>query len=164
MKKTLTGTPRELAQVLFLLKQDKEYEIKEYIPLRGTQANRYFHKLVNELAKYNRASGYAISNEEMKIKMNLAYGTLATTENGEVIEIIIPKGTDLTSVYNYVELHRSSEKYDYYLVYKNTHELNSKEFYQLIKGVEQECRDVGIKTLDDIEFEKMMEEYEKDIK
>ena len=164
MKKTLTGTPRELAQVLFLLKQDKEYEIKEYIPLRGTQANRYFHKLVNELAKYNRASGYAISNEEMKIKMNLAYGTLATTENGEVIEIIIPKGTDLTSIYNYVELHRSSEKYDYYLVYKNTHELNSKEFYQLIKGVEQECRDVGIKTLDDIEFEKMMEEYEKDIK
>ena len=164
MKKTLTGTPRELAQVLFLLKQDKEYEIKEYIPLRGTQANRYFHKLVNELAKYNRASGYAISNEEMKIKMNLAYGTLATTENEEVIEIIIPKGTDLTSIYNYVELHRSSEKYDYYLVYKNTHELNSKEFYQLIKGVEQECRDVGIKTLDDIEFEKMMEEYEKDIK
>lgn len=164
MKKTLTGTPRELAQVLFLLKQDKEYEIKEYIPLRGTQANRYFHKLVNELAKYNRASGYAISNEEMKIKMNLAYGTLATTESGEVIEIIIPKGTDLTTIYNYVELHRSSEKYDYYLIYKNTHELNSKEFYQLIKGVEQECRDVGIKTLDDIEFEKMMEEYEKGIR
>ena len=34
-----------LAASLFVLDQEKEYEIKEYIPLRGSQANRYFHKL-----------------------------------------------------------------------------------------------------------------------
>jgi hypothetical protein len=38
----IIGKPKELAASLFVLDQDKEYEIKEYIPLRGTQANKYF--------------------------------------------------------------------------------------------------------------------------
>ena len=58
----IKGKPREISTLLFTLDQNKEYELKEYIPLRGSQPNKYFHKLVNELAKYNRGIGFAISD------------------------------------------------------------------------------------------------------
>ena len=50
------------------------------------------------------------------------------------------------------------------MFYKRTHNLDSKEFWQLIKGLEWECEKVGIETLEEKEFKKMMEEYEKDYK
>lgn len=156
----MRGTPKELATTLYDLDPKKIYEIKEYKPLRGAQANKYFHKLVNELARYNRNNGYAISDDEMKIRMNLSYGTLATDKNGNVIAPKVLKNIDMKNFYEYSKLYKQDENYNYYIFYKRTHELDSKEFYQLIKGVEQECRDVGIKTLDDIEFERMMKEYE----
>lgn len=158
---TITGTPQELSIQLKNLKQDKIYELKLYYPARGTQANRYFHKLVNELARYNRSTGYAISNEEMKINMNLAYGTLAIDDFGTVQGAKVPHGTNMKKWYEYSKKYKQDDEFDYYIFYKRTHELDSKEFYQLIKGVEAECKEVGIKTLDDIEFERMMKAYER---
>lgn len=160
--KTITGTPKELAMYLFNLDQSKVYEIKEYKPVRGLQANKYFHKLINELARYNRNSGYAISDEEMKIHINTSYGTLAIDENGKIAGAIVPKNFDISKYYPYAKLYKTDESNDYYLFYKRTHELDSKEFTQLIRGLEQECKDVEIPTLDDLEFERMMREYEKE--
>ena len=160
--KSITGTPKELAMYLFNLDQSKVYEIREFKPVRGLQANRYFHKLVNELARHNRNSGYAISDEEMKVHINLSYGTLATDENGKIAGAIVPKNFDMSSFYPYAKIYKTDGDKDYYLFYKRTHELDTKEFTQLIRGLEQECKDVGIPTLDDLEFEKMMKEYEKE--
>ena len=158
---TITGTPRELATQLFLLEQDKIYEIKDHKEVRGIQANKYFHKLINELARYNRSVGHAISDEEMKININLAYGTIATDDAGKIQGAKVPKGTDMSKWYEYSKWYKEEDNCDCYYFYKRTHELNSKEFYQLIKGLERECKDVGIKTIDDIEFDQMMVEYEK---
>lgn len=160
--KTLSGTPKELAMYLFNLDQSKVYEIKEYKPVRGLQANKYFHALVNELARYNRDSGYAISDEEMKIHINTSYGALATDDNGKIAGAIVPKNFDISKYYPYAKLYKTDAYKDYYLFYKRTRELNTKEFTQLIRGLEQECKDAGIPTLDDLEFEKMMREYEKE--
>lgn len=162
--KNIIGKPKELAMQLFALDPEKEYEIKEHKQLRGSQANRYFHKLVNELAKYNRSVGFAISDEEMKIEMNLAYGTLATDELGNVKWAKVPKGTNLEDFYPYSKKYKSDENYDCYIFYKRTSELNTLEFCQLIRGVEVNCKDVGIKTLDDIEFEQMIKNYEREHK
>ena len=140
--KTISGKPKELSMQLFNLDQDKVFEIKEYHPLRGPKANRYFHKLVNELARYNRNNGYAIGDDEMKIRMNLDYGTVATKESGDVVEVAVPKGSDISEFYPYAKFEYSKGNTDYYLFYKRTSELNSKEFWQLIKGVEQECKEV----------------------
>lgn len=160
----IIGKPKELSPLLFTLDQEKLYEIKEYKPLRGLQANKYFHKLINELARYNRSIGHAISDEEMKIDINLSYGTIATDENGKIQGAKVPKGTDMTKWYEYSKWYKEENGCDCYLFYKRTHELNTKEFYQLIKGLEKECRDVGIPTLEDLEFESMMREYEESIK
>ena len=147
---------------LFNLDQNKLYEIKEYKPLRGLQANKYFHKLVNELARYNRSIGFAISDEEMKININLSYGTLATDDNGKISGAKVPKGFDISELYPYVKKYKEEDNCDCYLFYKRTSKLNTEEFTQLLRGLEVECKNVGIKTLDDLEFEKMMEDYEND--
>lgn len=158
--KNIIGKPREIATMLFTLEQEKEYELKEYKSIRGLKANAYFHKLINELAKYNRSIGHAISDDEMKININLSYGTIATDENGNITGAMVPKGTDMQNFYPYAKWYKSTDTCDCYYFYKRTHELNSKEFWQLIKGLERECKDVGIATLDDLEFERMMREYE----
>lgn len=136
--------------------------IEKHIEKRGTQANRYFHKLVNELAKYNRGKGFAISDDEMKANMNVSYGTLATGKDGQVIAAKVPKGTNLTDFYPYIKRYKQDGNLDCYIFYKRTSELNTKEFWQLIKGVEVECQKVGIETLEEREFKKMMESYEKE--
>ena len=158
----IKGKPREISTLLFTLDQDKEYELKEYKALRGTQANKYFHKLVNELAKYNRGIGFAISDEEMKIEVNIQYGTIATDADGRILGAMVPQNTDMRKFYPYARKYKNDDKYDYYIFYKRTHELNTQEFTQLIRGVEILCKNVGIKTLDDLEFERMMREYEKE--
>ena len=160
--KNIIGKPREIATMLFALEQDKEYELKEYKSIRGLKANAYFHKLINELAKYNRSIGHAISDDEMKININLSYGTIAKDKNGNIVGAMVPKGTNMQNFYPYAKWYKATETCDCYYFYKRTHELNSKEFWQLIKGLERECKDVGIATLDDLEFERMMREYEKE--
>ena len=159
---TITGTPKELAPNLFLLDQNKVYEIKEHKDLRGLKANSYFHKLINELARYNRSVGFAISDEEMKIDINLKYGTIATLEDGSLYEVILPNNVDFQERYEYSKRLKTNGVYTWWVCYKRTHELNTQEFTQLLRGLEVECKEVGIKTLDDIEFEKMMEAYEND--
>ena len=153
----LIGKPKELATYLFTLDQEKEYEIKLVKKARSLSANAYFHSLVNQLAKYNN-----ISNEEMKIQMNVSYGTLARNEDGTIAGVKVPKGTKIQKFYNYAKWYKSEDNCDCYLFYERTSNLNSKDFADLIKGVEQECKQVGIPTLDDLEFEGMMKEYEKE--
>ena len=160
----ITGKPEELAMSLFKLDKNKLYEIKEYKAIRGTQANRYFHKLINELARYNRGIGHAISDDEMKININLAYGTIATDDNGKVIGAKVPQGTDINNFYPYSKWYKEEDNCDCYVFYKRTSELNSKEFWQLIKGLEIECQKVGIETLEEKEFRLMMKEYERNCK
>ena len=160
MEKTITGTPKELAPNLFLLDQNKIYEIKEHKNLRGLKANSYFHKLINELARYNRSVGFAISDEEMKIDINLKYGTIATLEDGSLYEVILPNNVDFQERYEYSKKLKTNGVYTWWVCYKRTHELNTQEFTQLIRGLEVECKEVGIKTLDDLEFERMMKDYE----
>lgn len=158
----MTGTPKELATQLFALDPEKVYEIKEFKPVRGTQANRYFHKLINELARYNRSEGYALSDEEVKANINLAYGTLARDKDGKIQGVKVPKNTNIYQFYPYAKWYKEDKNCDCYIFYKRTHELNTKEFTQLIRGLERECKHVGIKTLDDIEFDLMMEAYERE--
>lgn len=154
----LIGKPRELATYLFTLDQDKDFEIKQVRKSRSLNANAYFHSLVNQLAKYNN-----ISNEEMKIQMNLSYGTLARNDDGTIAGVKVPKGTNIQKFYNYAKWYKSDGNYDCYLFYERTSNLSSKDFADLIKGVEQECKQVGIATLDDLEFEAMMKDYEKSL-
>lgn len=150
----MIGYPKELSDYCWTLDPNKKYKIEEYKEKRGLSANAYFHLLVNKLARY-----YNLSDEEMKIKMNLDYGTIATDNEG-IIGSKFPKGTDPTQFYPYMKFIKEEDGWDCYIYYKRTSKLNTKEFSQLLEGVVQECRDVGIETKEDIEIKKLMEYYE----
>ena len=46
--------------------------------------------------------------------------------------------------------------FDKYLLYKQTHTLNSKEMSQLINGVVEECKEAGLETKPKAEIESML--------
>lgn len=156
----MVGTIEQIIQYLFKQDKTKKYEVKEYKEKRSKDANAYFHVLVNELARY-----FNISDKEMKIKMNLQYGTIAKDSNGNSIGIKIPQGTDITQFYDYAKWFGKCEdngiKFDKYLFYKQTHTLNTKEMSQLINGVVQECQDVGIETKPRQEIESLLKSWKK---
>lgn len=109
---------------------------------RGQQPNSYFHVLINKLARY-----FNVSDEEMKAKMNLSYGTIAVDENDKVIGCKVPKGTDINFFYPYAKWYKEDKDgCDCYLFYKRTHTLNTTEFSKLLDGVIWECKQVGIEV------------------
>lgn len=153
----MIGTIKQI--MIWLLKQDnkKQYEIKEVKPKRSNNANAYFHALVNELARY-----YSMSDTEMKIKMNLDYGTIARFEDGRIKGCKVPDGTDMKEIYQYSRWYKSDENGDdCYIFYKETHTLNTKEMAQLINGVIQECENAGIETKPKVEIDALLESWDK---
>lgn len=144
-----------------LIGKDKiDVQAKEYKEQRSKDANAYFHVLINKLARY-----FNLKDSEMKIKMNLQYGTIAKDSNGNSIGVKIPKGTDITQFYEYAkwfgECEENGIKFDKYLFYKQTHTLDTKEMSQLINGVVQECQDVGIETKSKAEIDSLLKEWDK---
>ena len=152
---TFTGTKEEIKKWLFNKESNIEFEIKVHKEKRSLNANAYFHSLINKLARY-----YNWSDEEMKIKMVLDYGTLAE-KDGEDVSVEIPRNLDIQLFYPYAKYIETKDGKDSYLFYKRTHELNTHEFYELLCGVVQECKDVVIPTKEDYEIQKMIEEMEK---
>lgn len=138
-------------------------EAKKYREKRSLDANAYFHLLVNRLARY-----YNISDSEMKVKMNLEYGTVARNIDGTKVGIKVPACTDIESFYPYCkwfgECAEGDLYFDKYLLYKQTHTLDTKEMSQLISGVVKECNDVGIETLEPNELNSLLSEWENERK
>ncbi len=139
-----------LAEMKTSLKEGKEavkyvIDIKKYSPKRSLDANAYFHLLVDKIAEQLR-----IGNDECKVKMVLEYGTVATDEEGAKVGIKLPKSVNVNSIYPYAkwfdEREENGKKFNCYLIYKQTHTLDSKEMSRLIEGVVYEAQELGIKT------------------
>ncbi len=133
-------------------------EAKKYRKRRSLDANAYFHVLVNKLARY-----FNTSDTEMKVKMNLEYGTVAINLDGTKVGIKVPKCTNIEQFYPYCkwfgECIEGDLVFDKYLVYKQTHTLDTAEMSKLIDGVVSECKQVAIETLTNEELESMKKEW-----
>ena len=112
--------------------KDMSVEVKRLYNKRSLDANAYFHFLVNKLARY-----FNISDEEMKIKMNLQYGTIDRDENNKCIGVKVPANVDIRKFYKYAKCFgtcvEAGVKFNKYLFYKRTRELNTKEMGDLIE-------------------------------
>lgn len=139
--------------------KDMSIEIKRIYNRRSLDANAYFHFLVNKLARF-----YNISDDEMKIKMNLQYGTIARDEKNKCIGVKIPANVDIKKFYKYAKWFgdciEGGIKFNKYLFYKQTHTLNTKEMSDLIEGVVQECIDMGIPVKTEKEIKDMVNNWE----
>lgn len=127
--------------------KDKELdiEIKPHREKRSKSANAYFHVLVNKIAGETGES-----DEAVKTRLVIDYGTVARDENGMAIGFKLPASVDVSKIYPYTRMFdRRTEKgklFSCYLVLKATHDMDSKEMARLIDGTIEEAKELGIET------------------
>lgn len=148
--------PRLLEKIGVLDDGDYEISLKKKSNKRSLNANAYFHVLVTEIAEKMN-----IGFEQCKVNLNLEYGTVATDENGKKIGFMLPQSVDVSKIYKYTrwfdEREINGTKFNCYIVYKETHTLDTKEMARLIDGTVQEAKQLGIETLTPMELAQLME-------
>lgn len=148
----MIGTPIKIIQYLYNQDNEKLFQIKEYKAKRTLTQNSYAWALINELANKMR-----ISKEEMYLKLLEDYS--------QCIMIPVEKGQKPNGYFKYYKYITTTiingKEADYYKVFKGSSEFDSKEMSIFIDGIVQECKELGIKTLDEIELERLIEMEEK---
>lgn len=147
-----TGKIDKFIRDIFSLDKDTIYDIKieKHKEKRSINANAYLWKLVTEIGNTMR-----LSKEEVYENMLKSYG--------QSIMIPLPKGNNPSGYSKYYEYECSRQlngkDADWYKIYKGSSEYNTKEMSILLEGVVQEARNLGIKTKDDIELERMIDKW-----
>ncbi|MGN0444210.1 MAG: hypothetical protein ACI4F5_06320 [Acutalibacteraceae bacterium] len=133
---------------------DIDVEIKRHREKRSRNANAYFHVLVNKIA---RSQG--ISDTEVKKQLVLDYGAVAVNSDGSRIGFMLPEGVNVDGIYPYTKWFDcrvvNGKRFDCYLAYKHTHELDTAEMSKLIDGTVYVAKELGIETATPDEIERM---------
>jgi len=124
---------------------DLDIEIKKHREKRSKTANAYFHLLLNKIAEVQ-----GLGNEEVKKALVCEYGTLANDEEGRTIGFKLPVSVNVDAIYPYVKCFDTRTEngilFNCYLVYKQTHVMDTKEMCRLIDGTIKEAQELGIET------------------
>lgn len=125
--------------------QELDIEIKKHREKRSKSANAYFHVLVNRIA-VEEGGG----EEAVKKRLVCEYGALAKDEDGLTVGFKLPATVNVDTIYPYVKCFDTREEngklFKCYLVYKQTHLMDSKEMARLIDGAIEVARELGIET------------------
>ena len=62
----------------------------------------------------------------------------------------------------YYDIESKTDKYTWYKIYKGSSKYDTKEMSVLLNGIVSECKEMGIPTKEDLEIEKMLEEWERE--
>ena len=129
--------------------------IMQYRAKRSLDANAYFHLLIGRIAKIQR-----LGEDEVKKAMVLDYGTVARDEHGDKVGIKLPASVKVNSIYPYAkwfdERIENGRRFNCYIIYKQTRELDRAEMARLIEGVILEAKELGIETITPAEKERML--------
>lgn len=122
-----------------------DVEIRKHREKRSKSANAYFHVLVNKIAAVRGGSEDAV-----KAELVTQYGALAKDGDSLTVGFKLPATVDVTTIYPYVKCFDTREEngkqFKCYLVYKQTHLMDSKEMARLIDGAIEAARELGIET------------------
>lgn len=122
-----------------------DIEIKKHREKRSKSANAYFHVLVNKIALERGGK-----DEDVKRQLVLDYGVVARDKDGCSVGFKLPATVDVDTIYPYVKMFDEREEngkwFKCYLVYKQTHLMDSKEMAHLIDGAIEEAKALGIET------------------
>lgn len=125
--------------------QELDVEIKKHREKRSKSANAYFHVLVNRIAAEEGAG-----DEAVKKRLVCEYGVLAKDEDGLTVGFKLPATVNVDTIYPYVKCFDTREEngklFKCYLVYKQTHLMDSKEMARLIDGAIEVAKELGIET------------------
>ena len=147
-----TGKIDKFLPLIFRLDKDTVYDVKidKHREKRSLNANAYLWKLVTEMGNV-----LSKSKEEVYLQMLIDYG------QSEMVSIL--SEIDVKGYFKYYKLAGTSilngKEFNHYKIYKGSSEYNTKEMSILLEGVVQEARNLGIKTKDDIELERMIDKW-----
>jgi hypothetical protein len=152
-RKTAQDYVQQLKEVLGKGKH-LQVEIKQYRKRRSLDANAYFHVLARKIAE-----ALNISEEESKVNLVLDYGAVMTDTEGGKVGFKLPASVDVNSIYKYAKWFdtrvEDGKEFNCYIVYKHTHEYDTKEMARLIDGTVYECQNLGIETASPAELESL---------
>ena len=135
-----------------------DVEIKKHRERRSLSANAYFHVLVNKIAEVLKES-----DEVIKTRLVIDYGVIAKDTDGQTIGFKLPASVDVDRIYKYVRLFdqrtENGKLFNCYIVYKQTHEMDTSEMSRLIDGAIAEARGLGIETSTPAELERLKAEW-----
>jgi hypothetical protein len=149
-----TGKIEKFLPLIFRLDKDTVYDVKidKHREKRSLNANAYLWKLVTEIGNILNKS-----KEEVYLQMLIDYG------QSEMVSIL--SEIDVKGYFKYYKLAGTSilngKEFNHYKIYKGSSEYDTKEMSILLNGVVQEAKNLGIKTKEDYELEKLIEEWER---
>ena len=144
----------KILPLIFRLDKDTIYDVKinKHREKRSLNANAYLWKLVTEIGNILNKS-----KEEVYLQMLIDYG------QSEMISIL--SEINVNGYFKYYKLAGTSilngKEVNHYKIYKGSSEYNTKEMSILLEGAVQEAKSLGIKTKEDYEIEKLIEEWDK---
>lgn len=144
----------KILPLIFRLDKDTVYDVKinKHREKRSLNANAYLWKLVTEIGNILNKS-----KEEVYLQMLIDYG------QSEMISIL--SEINVKGYFKYYKLAGTSilngKEFNHYKIYKGSSEYNTKEMSILLEGAVQEAKNLGIKTKEDYEIEKLIEELDK---
>lgn len=147
-----TGKIEKFLPLIFRLDKDTVYDVKidKHREKRSLNANAYLWKLVTEIGNMLNKS-----KEEVYLQMLIDYG------QSEMVSIL--SEIDVKGYFKYYKLAGTSilndKEFNHYKIYKGSSEYDTKEMSILLNGVVQEAKNLGIKTKDDIELERLIKEW-----
>lgn len=137
-----------------------DIEIKKHREKRSLSANAYFHVLVNKIAAERGGS-----EEEVKASLVCEYGALARDGDGLTVGFKLPASVDVSTIYPYTKCFDTREEggklFKCYLVYKQTHLMDSKEMARLIDGAIEVAEELGIETDTPAQLARYKEAWDK---
>ena len=138
-----------------------DIEIKKHREKRSKSANAYFHVLVNKIAAERGGS-----DEATKASLVVEYGALAKDTDGLTVGFKLPASVDVSTIYPYVKCFdtrvENGKMFKCYLVYKQTHLMDSKEMARLIDGAIEVAKELGIETDTPEQLARYKEDWNKE--
>lgn len=145
----------KILPLIFRLNKDTLYDVKivKHREKRSNNANSYLWELCTQIGNIMN-----LSKNEVYLQMLKDYG--------QSMLIPVKKGNKPNGFIKYYEFECSSQlngkEADWYKIYKGSSEYDTYEMNILLNGVVQEAKNLGIKTKEDLEIERLIEEWKKE--
>lgn len=131
-----------------------DIDIRPHRKKRSKDANAYLHVLISKIA-----AAQNLSEDEVKRHLVLQYGAQAMNEDGTTIGVKVPSKTNISQLWPYTKCFNqrweNGTLFSFYIVYKGTHEMDTKEMARLIDGAVWEAKELGIETATPDEIARM---------
>lgn len=155
----MLGKREEIINFLYQQPKDEIFEIKRKKKTRSLNANGYAWKLCSEISKV-----LGITKEEVYKKVIRESGEFEVVPiKKEAVEMFI-RGWTRKGIGWLCDVESSKLKgYVNVVIYYGSSIYDTKQMSRLIDSLVQEAKMLGIVTLDDMEIERLLEDYEKRI-